>query len=321
MSLSCRTATPADAPRGESPSSATSCATITTPFSGTLCGASDSARHPAIVLFGGSQGGDPMAAFAKDFAAHRFVAASVQYFGAPGTPRTLVDVPVEVAGRVLEALRARNDVDPDRIAVMGTSKGGEYALLVAATYPEVHAVVAVSPTPFAWYGLGENSMPTGCSWSQGGKPLPCVPQSDEGSRQVQGMFAAHEPLVFRTSYDLCRKDQRAVKAALFPLERIRGPVLCVGGGDDLMWNAQAHCDLAMSYLKEHGHPYADRSFIAPGAGHTFLIAQRGPGSAVSSVHFGGYEMRFGGSPVADSAGAAAAWPQIYGFLDAMLARR
>ena len=289
------------------------------PFVGTLCPARDGRRHAAIVLFGGSQGGDPLHDFARDFAAHGYVAASVQYFGGLGTPPTLVDVPVEIGGGVVDALRARSDVDPQRIALFGTSKGGEYALLVAATYPTVKAVIAATPTPFSWYGLGAGSMPTGCSWSQGGKPLPCVPQSAEAKRQVADMFVTHKPLAFVTSYDQSRADSGAVEAAFFSLERIGGPVLCLAGEDDQMWNARAHCALAMAYLRGRHHPYPDATLSLPGAGHVFLIARKGPRSAVNSVRFGGYEMRFGGTPDADAAAASVAWPKIYAFLDAAFA--
>jgi dienelactone hydrolase len=114
-----------------------------------LCTPSDGGRHAAVILFGGAEGGDSLSGLARDFATHGYAAASVVYFGAPGLPATLVDVPVELAGAAIEAVARREDVDRERIALFGTSKGGEYALLAASTYPAVRAVVAGVPTPFA----------------------------------------------------------------------------------------------------------------------------------------------------------------------------
>ena len=58
--------------------------TMTTPFHGTVASPPDQKRRPAVILLGGSEGGDSMAAFAKLLAAHGYVAASVAYFGLPG---------------------------------------------------------------------------------------------------------------------------------------------------------------------------------------------------------------------------------------------
>jgi dienelactone hydrolase len=159
-------------------------------------------------------------------------------------------------------------------------------------------------------------MPSGCSWSRGGQPLACVPQSPEAERLVREQFMQRQPLAFVTANDASRADGAAVAAAFFPLERIAGPVLCLAGGDDQMWNASAHCDLAMTYLRKHGHGYADSAIAFPGAGHVFLIARSGPQSAVNSVRFDEYQLMFGGTPEADAAAASAAWPAIYAFLDA-----
>jgi dienelactone hydrolase len=290
------------------------CESVIIPVVGTLCRSLGAGRHPAIVLFGGSQGGDSMRTTAEDFSRHGYVALSVAYFGAPGTQPTLVDVPVETAGDALHMIAARDDVDADRIAVMGSSKGGEYALLAASTYPEAKAVVAVVPSPFAWFGLGQWSAPTGCSWSRGGKTLPCVPQDAEAGRDVWQRMTAHQPVAFRAAYEQSRKDGRRVEAAVFPIERIDGPVLCLAADDDQIWNSRVHCELAMTYLSKHEHPHADRMISYPDAGHLFLLARQGPQSARNSAHIQSFEMLFGGTPEGDARAATDAWAQIDRFL-------
>jgi len=273
-------------------------------------------------LFGGSQGGDAMSKTAAAFAEHGYVATSVVYFGTAGSPETLVEVPVEIGGRAVQALARRADVEAAHVAVMGSSKGGEYALLVASTYPEVKAVVGYVQSPFSWFGLGERSMPTGCSWSRAGQPLACVHQDHAAGQAIWRQMQAGEPVAFRVSYEASRAVQAdAVRAAFFPLERIDGPVLCLAGDDDQMWNSRAQCELAMTYLHERGHPYADRMISYPNAGHLFIIADRGPSSALNAVHEGSFEMRFGGTPDADAAAGSAVWPVIYAFLDAAFRRQ
>jgi dienelactone hydrolase len=292
---------------------------VPAPFHGTLCAPYDGRRHPAVILFGGAEGGDSLHGLARDFAAHGYVAASVVYFGTPGAPATLVDVPVELAGAAIEAVARRQDVDGGRLALFGTSKGGEYALVAASTYPAVRAVVAAVPAPFAWFGLGEHGMPTGCAWSRGGRPLPCVPQDPVGAQEVGELYRTHQPISFRAAYERSRANETAVAAAFFPLEQIRGPVLCLAGDDDRMWSSRAHCEMVLARLRIHQHPHADRMISYPDAGHTFLTARAGPSSALVSVSVGGYEMLFDGTPEGDARAAEAAWVEIYRFLEAALA--
>jgi acetyl esterase/lipase len=64
-------------------------------------------------------------------AAHGYPTLSLAYFGEPGLPRELVNVPLEYFARAVRVLRRQPGVDPDHIAVMGDSRGGEAALLVA----------------------------------------------------------------------------------------------------------------------------------------------------------------------------------------------
>jgi dienelactone hydrolase len=299
-----------------SPVSATACAPVTTPFVGTVCTPNDGKKHPAIILLGGSEGGDSQAKVAALFADRGYVAASAAYFGAPGTPAVLVNIPVETVGNALGALAKRDDVDATRIAIMGGSKGGELALLAAATYRQIKAVVALVPSPFAYMGLGQYNIPTGCSWTQNGKPLPCIPQDPKAGQAIGEEFLTHKPIVLRALYDASRAADPAVTAAAtFHLERIAGPVLCLAAADDQMWNSQAQCDITMAYLRAHGHAFADKAITYPNAGHTFLSAAGGAKYAITSIPLpGGGSIEFGGTPDGDALAAQQALAQIYDFL-------
>lgn len=292
------------------------CFMVQQPFIGTICTPAGSGKHPAIILLGGSEGGNLMGKAASMFAAHGYVAASVAYFKEPGLPQDLVDIPVETIGRALAAIAARPGVDASHIGIFGGSKGGELALLAASTYPQITAVVADVPSPFAWMGLGPYGQPQSCSWSMHGMPLPCVPADAAASDAIGQAFVQHKPLVLRALYDASMNaDPAAVKASFFPLERIRGPVLCLSAADDQLWDSPAYCNMAMAYLHAHHHPYADRAIDYPDAGHTFLFAIHGPGSAVTSVPIGGgATMALGGTVDGDMHAAAQAWPTIWQFL-------
>lgn len=294
------------------------CSDLTKPFTGTLCTPNDGKKHAAMILLGGSEGGNSMRKEAKMFADHGYVAASVAYFKMPGLPPALVDVPVETLKPAIETLLSRKDTT-GRIGVMGMSKGGEFAFLVASTYPQITAAVPIVPSPYAYMGLDEQDMPTGCSWTENGKELPCIPADPNGGMSVGQEAASGKPMHLTPLYDASRKsDPKVTAAATFPLERIHGPVLCLGGKDDQMWPSAQQCDDALRYLKAHHHPYADREINYPDAGHTFIMATRGPKSAMIDYTWKGGGFAFGGTPQGDADAATLAWKQIWSFLKTAL---
>ncbi len=293
------------------------CSDVRAPFVGTICVPATPGRHPAVLLLGGSEGGNStMPLVAPLFAARGYVAVTVAYFGLPGLPKHLVNVPVETIGRALRAVAARGDVNPQEIGILGGSKGGEFALLAASTYPQIKAVVADVPSPVAFMGLGVNDMPTGCSWSYRGKALPCVSVSPSANAAIGMQFARGGAIRLRTLYDLSLDaDPAQVRASFFPLQRIDGPVLCLAGADDELWDSPRQCAMAMRYLKAHHHAYADRSVVYPNAGHTFLWAMHGPQSAMVASPLGGnMVMELGGTRAGDAAASTRAWATIWRFL-------
>lgn len=295
------------------PSSNTSCTTAKA-FAGTICTPSTPGKHPVMLLLGGSEGGDSMKAAAPRFAQFGYVAVSVAYFKAPGLPQSLESVPVDVIGKALDDIAKRSDVDANHIAILGGSKGGELALLAASVYPQIHAVIAYVPSPFAWQGIpnGAPSAPQS-SWTFEGKALPFVEYTQAMGEQFANAYLKHEPVDLRVAYDdAMQHNASEIPSAMFHLENIRGPVLLIGADDDKMWDSDKQCELAMSYLKAHGHAYGDRYLHYPDAGHLFLF--QSPSNPLTQVPMGPFTMLLGGSAQGNAAAAAQAWPQIGMFL-------
>ncbi|MBV9881710.1 MAG: acyl-CoA thioesterase/BAAT N-terminal domain-containing protein [Sphingomonadaceae bacterium] len=141
--------------------------------------------RPVVVILHGSEGGFDYA----DWLGPMLVARGYSVFGlvyyAPhvrpvaGAPEALNGIPVESLERARTWLATRPEADVERFGLVGASKGGEFAMLLASTYAWIDAVAAF--TPSAWvsqgfsYGSGEAGM--GSSWSRGGRGLPFVPET------------------------------------------------------------------------------------------------------------------------------------------------
>ena len=104
-------------------------------------------RRPTVIVLQGSLGG-MLEASAAVLASHGFPALALAYFGVNPLPPELIEVPLEYFSEAIAWLKTQPAVDADRIAVMGVSKGGELAMLLAATYPEdIKAVVGYARRP------------------------------------------------------------------------------------------------------------------------------------------------------------------------------
>jgi hypothetical protein len=127
-------------------------------------------RKPVVLVFGGSEGGLGGGDEAAALASHGYPALALAYFGEPGLPSTLTDVPLEYFATALRWLARQPGVDPDRMVVDGVSRGSEAALLLGVTYPElVHAVIAKVPSSAVFSGLPDVNQP---AWTRQGTPVP-----------------------------------------------------------------------------------------------------------------------------------------------------
>ncbi|MFM9865014.1 MAG: alpha/beta hydrolase family protein [Micropepsaceae bacterium] len=208
-------------------------------------------KHPGVLLLGGSEGGlgTGGARMAKALQEKGYAVLHASYFGAPGQNKILALVPLETFDRALDWLKAQNEVDAERLAIVGGSKGAEAALIVAARHPELRAVVAGMPSNVAWQGIDMNIVnmmfnPPGGSWSLGGKPIPFVPyvQPKEFTGDIGAIYAA-------SLLDLPKHED-----AIIPIEKTRAPVLLICGKQDTLWPACPMADQVKARADAKGGP-------------------------------------------------------------------
>jgi dienelactone hydrolase len=212
---------------------------------GTLFGPKDTTgKRPALLVIGGSEGGLDAAVTAKAalLAAHGFPALAVAYFNAPGLPNTLTAIPLEYFTKALSVLRAQPGVDPERVFVRGTSRGGEASLLLASYFPRlVNGVVAEVPGSY----VGPSSATFDRSaWSLGGRDLPYA-RLPSGWPPTASVDPRKHILV----------------------ERIRGPVVLTCGDLDLVWPSCRNVEDMAERLATHRFAYPVTVLRYANAGH------------------------------------------------------
>ncbi len=284
-------------------------------LAGFLCDPGDDRQHPGVIVLGGSEGGLSTRDAAM-LASRGLAALSLAYFGAKGLPRTLQNIPLEYFGKAIRWMRTRRGVDPDAIAMYGASRGAEAALLAAAVYPDIKAVVAKSPTHARWEGLTARRMPGGPAWTHGGKPLPYIPN------RIGLRFAARyawdtvvmNPIRTTPLFMENLAGSAAASDAEIPVEDIRGPVLLVSGKDDQVWPSALMAGRVIDRLRLKRHPYADEHLSYEGAGHWLPEAYLPTAGSRKRMKYA-----IGGTPEGAARAQADSWPRILRFLATHLA--
>ena len=267
--------------------------------------------RPTVIVLSGSLGG-VLEGSAAVLASQGFAALALAYFGVDPLPAELVEVPLEYFAEAIAWLKTQPAVDPDRIAVMGVSKGGELAVLLGATYPEdIKAVVGYSASSVVWRGASyrPRSFIFGSpksSWTLGGKPVPFVnvrPRVFE----VMGAFMGQLPL--RAMHERSLDDEAAVSAASIAVERINGPVLLISHTDDRVWPATRLSEMVIKRLEAHNHPFPYEHLSYEGAGHPIGL----PYSAPLVTKLGPWAL--GGSLEGNGHASADSWTKALEFLE------
>jgi hypothetical protein len=135
-------------------------------------------RFPTVIVVSG--GGGAIEEFrAAVLASHGYAGVALAYFAQPGLPRGLVNIPLEYFEGAIAWVRAQPWFSDRLLAVSGMSRGGELALLLGATFPEIGAVVAWAPSGVVFWGLGlaepGDTRPR-AAWTFRGKPMPLSPR-------------------------------------------------------------------------------------------------------------------------------------------------
>ncbi|GKV68648.1 acyl-CoA thioesterase [Sporosarcina sp. NCCP-2716] len=270
--------------------------------------------RPTIVVLGGSEGGLRESTAAL-LASHGFNALALAYFGLEGLPEELVNVPIETVGRAIEWLRGQPDVQMGKLGVVGTSKGGELALLSASFFPAIKAVAAFVPSGVVYPGLGRTP---GSSWQVNGEPLPFaygkVP--DEVTADVQRAKRQNTPISWRDTYKYWETGETSAE---IPVERIKGPVLLLSGGDDRLWPADWLSERVIDRLKRYHHPFDAVHNCYPDAGHSLGVPGMPTSQSAVSSYGNGMTLSLGGTPAANAAAQYRAWHELVHFLQTHLA--
>lgn len=287
-------------------------------FPGAVFASTPGVRRPALIVLGGSEGGDETAkSFAPLLAGLGYSVLGLPYYDPgydpahkiAGLPRAFVNIPVDRLQAARDWLATRPEVDPQRIGIWGVSKGAEFAMIAATRFNWVKAVVAVVPSDVVWEGWGDWTAKSGttASFAWQGKPLAFMPY--EGMDVELAKAARGEDMALRRVHDLGRaRHPDRYAAARIPVERYTGSLLLIAGDLDRIWPSAQMARAIAARRTQNG--LSTDLVVYPDAGH----ALGGDGTAVEPS-----AVKLGGTLDAITRDRRDAWARTRAFLAAALA--
>ncbi|OOG78286.1 acyl-CoA thioester hydrolase/BAAT C-terminal domain-containing protein [Algoriphagus sp. A40] len=248
------------------------------PFVADFIYPSDQGDLPVILFLGGSGGGLRQDSELKLLALEGFAVMSLAYFKEPGLPDKLENIPLEYFKTAMDWLTDKPQIDPEKIVLMGVSRGAELALLLGSIYPQVKGVIAYTPSCFVLPNATEITNDTLVpSWTLNGKPVAfaTIKRFEDNSNQ---------PINYKTYVDPLLVEGYLQEESVIKVEKINGPILLISGAKDLVWPASEMATKIESRLLEKGFKHEFKNSIFGNGGHdVFMIKNCIP--LISSVAF------------------------------------
>ena len=243
---------------------------------------------PGVLVVGGSEGGMPTRKAAW-LASRGFAAFAVAYFHYEDLPSQLEAIPLEYFQRALGWIAARPETSGQKIAVMGTSRGGELALQLGSMFPRVAAVVAYVPANVRYRSCCGAAPRVPYAWTWQGRPLAFVlPRLRNAEMEVRAEIA---------------------------VEHTQGPILITSGTDDHVWPSAEMADDIAARLQRQHFAYGFENLKYSHAGHLAGRAEIVPAwHSRTRNPATGQESDWGGSPKADAESSIDAGPKVIRFL-------
>lgn len=290
---------------------------------GTLFYPKNMQKAPGIIVVPGSSGGIPENK-SQLLASHGYAVLALGYFGLDGLPEKLDHIPLEYFQNAMRWLKKQPEVNQNKITLIGSSRGGELVLLLAATFPhEVDAVIACVPSSFVYGGFPRVNEP---AWTYKNAPITFVPSpyfEDISNAVNEGKVAFHQG-TFEDPWEIAphflygmQRFHHALEAATIPVENICCPILILSGESDTLWPSSVYGKLIMERLDKKHATIKRKHLCFANAGHAILFPYPPYMPAIGHPVFISEDnlwSSYGGTAAGNARASQDSWKEILDFL-------
>jgi dienelactone hydrolase len=262
-------------------------------------------KLPLIILLGGMEGGiGGVDDFAKILSSHGYAVLALGYFGIENLPKRLARIPLEYFFKSIDWAKEKQFIDTARIVILGGSKGGEAALLVASMRNDIKGAIAVSPSNVSWQGMAN-----GPSWTLNGKDLPYLKGSFSFSFIFKFMGNSRQVELREMFKTIFTDDKSKIEPALIKVEKINGPIMLIAGKEDKRWYSYYMCQMMKNRLDSLKFEHQVDCLYYDNVGHQVFGPHLTPTINNKYDH-----LALGGKDSENSAAQIDSWNKMIGFL-------
>lgn len=257
-------------------------------------------RKTGALVFTGSDGGINEQ-LAPLLAARGYPTLAIAYFGHPGLPRALAEVPLEYFSEASRWLRLRCE----RLCVLAISRGTEAALLSAASFETfADGLILFAPGHIVETGIDPSRTGSFGAWTFGGETIPFLPHSP---RMNEVLTQGSQGRVITLTPVYLEKWQAAGAVAQYgiPVERIAAPVLMFSGANDQVWPASFAAEQIVSQMRAADPSARVEHIVYQGAGHAIVRPGVVASQSARTYHpHGQVHLDLGGLPAGNALASA-----------------
>jgi len=267
---------------------------------------------PLIIMLGGSDGGiRQVDDRAKIISSHGYAVLALGYFGMENLPKNLERIPVEYFFNSINWAKEKQFIDTNKIVILGFSKGGEAALLVASIRRDIKGAIAFVPSNVRWQGIPDGpSFISKSSWTLNGKDLPFL-KCDIGFSFFWKFITNSKQIELREIFNpIITEDISIIEPALIEVEKINGPILLIAVKDDKVWPSYEMCQMMKNRLDSLKFKHQIECLYYDNAGHLIFF---GP-DLMPTINYKYDQIATGGKDSENSAAQIDSWNKMIGFL-------
>ena len=220
------------------------------------------AQQPPIIFFGGSSGGnfyDKYQNYPEDLVDLGYAVLNLAYFDYNSNgeiPNKLRHIPLEYFKKAMDWMEDQPQTSKGHFTVVGNSRGGEAALLLAIQYPEISTVICLVSSAYVGGAYDKKRKVSGSAWTLEGKEIPYV--------DYQKAVANYNPW-WKIFY-----DEEKIQPYAIPVENMSAAVLLLSGVKDKIWPSTEMSERIIRRLEEHQYklPFQHISYDA---GHNIKV--------------------------------------------------
>ena len=221
-----------------------------------------SIQQPPIIFFGGSSGGnyfDNYQNYAEDLVNIGYSVLNLAYFDYSSKgeiPNKLRHIPLEYFKKAMDWMEDQPQTSKGRFAVVGNSRGGEVALLLAIQYPKISTVIALVSSAYVGGAYDNKRNVSGSAWTLEGKEIP---------------YADYQKAIanYNSWWEVIYDDEE-IRPFAIPVEKMSAAVLLLSGKKDKVWPSTDMSKRIIQRLEDNQYDYPFHH-ISYDAGHNIRV--------------------------------------------------